>query len=262
MSAARFTLSVDDGHPLDLRLAALLDRHGIRATFYLPLANDEGPPVLDAAGMRELAQQFDIGSHTRSHRFLTTLSTADAWQQISEGKQLLEQRIGRQVSGFCYPGGRYRRIHLRQVRAAGFAYARTTQNLRVDCGYRALEMPTSAQFYPHPRSVLLRNFVSQQNWLARSAALRVALAQTDWLRRLHALLDLAMARDGTFHLWCHSLDIERLQLWAALDDFLRRVASDVAEPCRLDNQALLRCVPPPAATAVRDPAPGPTRARH
>lgn len=262
MSAARFTMSVDDGHPLDLRMASLLERYGIASTFYLPLSNDEGMPVLEPAAMRELGQAFELGSHTRSHRFLTTLTAAEAWRQISEGKQMLEDCIGRPVRGFCYPGGRYRRLHLLQARAAGFAYARTTQNLRIDCGERAFEMPTSAQFYPHPGAVFRRNFVSQRDWRLRVAALRVALAEPDWLQRLHRLLDLAIARGGVFHLWCHSVDIERLQLWGALEGFLQRVAADIAPPQRLCNGDLFSAARPAAAAADHVRLPGPAPARH
>jgi hypothetical protein len=253
MSGVRFTMSVDDGHPLDMRMAALLDRCGMRATFYLPMTNDEGAPVLDAVAMRELSQRFEAGSHTRSHRFLTTLAASDAWRQISEGKQMLEDCIGKPVKGFCYPGGRYQRIHLLQVRAMGFDYARTTQNLRIDTGTNVFEMPTSAQFYPHPVSVLLRNFLSQRDWLQRTAALRVVMTETDWLRRLHRLADLAIARDGVFHLWCHSLDIERLQLWQALESFLRRIGTDIPETQRVCNGQLLSSAPLPRAMADGDP---------
>jgi peptidoglycan/xylan/chitin deacetylase (PgdA/CDA1 family) len=255
VSGARFTLSVDDGHPLDQRMAALLDRIGIRATFYFPLENIEGLPVLEPSAMRALAQGFEIGSHTRSHRFLTTLSAADAWRQISEGKQLLEDCLGYQVRGFCYPGGRYRRLHRLQVRSAGFDYARTTQNLRMDSGICPFQMPTSAQFYPHGSAVFVRNFVSQRDWIPRMAALRVALQENDWLQRLHRLLDLAIANDAVFHLWCHSVDIEYLQLWPALETFLRRVANDIADMHRLCNGALFSYVSPPAAMAALDAAP-------
>ncbi len=258
MNTARFTMSVDDGHPLDLQMADLLERHRIRATFYVPITNDEGLPVLAPAAMRELAQGFELGSHTRSHRFLTTLSAADAWRQISEGKQMLEDCLGSAVCGFCYPGGHYRRIHRLQVRSAGFAYARTTQNLRTDTGHHPFMMPTSAQFYPHTRTVFLRNFLSQCAWPSRAVALRVALAEPDWLRRLHRLLDLAIAQHGVFHLWCHSVDIERLQLWAALDGFLQRVARNFAPAERLCNADLLSPARQPAAVAgdaAANPAP-------
>jgi len=85
MNTARFSMSVDDGHPLDLRMAALLHSHQIKATFYLPLSNQEGMPVLAPSEMRALAQAFEVGSHTRSHRFLTTLPGAEAWREINDG---------------------------------------------------------------------------------------------------------------------------------------------------------------------------------
>lgn len=243
-------MSIDDGHPLDLQMAELLDRHGLQATFYVPIENCEGLPVLEPAHIRVLAQRFELGSHTRSHRFLTSLSAHDAWHQISEGKQQLEDCVGGPIRGFCYPGGYYRRIHVLQVRAAGFDYARTTQNLRFDVGSRSFEMPTSMQFYPHPASVFLRNFVSQRDWLRRGPALRVAIAEKDWLTRLHRLLDLAMAHRGIFHLWCHSVDIERLQLWNALDGFLRRVSEAFDEAACVGNGELLSHLSPPAAMAA------------
>jgi len=56
MSASVFSMSVDDGHPLDLRMAALLQSHQIKAAFYLPISNQEGWPVMSPAAIRELAQ--------------------------------------------------------------------------------------------------------------------------------------------------------------------------------------------------------------
>lgn len=235
----RFSMSVDDGHPLDLRMADLLQSHAIKATFYLPLTNQEGAPVLSSASMRELAQHFEVGSHTRSHRLLTTLHGAEAWREIVDGKQQLQDQLGEEVDGFCYPGGRYHYLHKLQVRSAGFRYARTTQNLRIDLECPLFEMPTTAQFYPHTRSVFFRNFISQRNWGKRSAALGASLATEDWLIRLNALLDLAIAQRGVFHLWCHSIDIEKLQLWDQLDGFLSRVARQIGTDQRVCNRDLI-----------------------
>ena len=235
----RFSMSVDDGHPLDLRMADLLQSHDIKATFYLPMTNQEGPPVLSYASMRELAQAFEVGSHTRSHRFLNTLHGSEAWREIVDGKQQLQDQLGEEVVGFCYPGGRYQYLHKLQVRSAGFRYARTTQNLRIDLEFPLFEMPTTVQFYPHTRSVFLRNFISQRHWGKRRAALSASLATEDWLIRLHALLDLAIARRGVFHLWCHSIDIEKLQLWDQLDSFLSRVARQIGTQQRVYNRDLI-----------------------
>lgn len=235
----RFSMSVDDGHPLDLRMADLLHSHDIKATFYLPITNQEGAPVISCSSMRELARSFEVGSHTRSHRFLNTLHGAEAWREIIEGKQQLQDQLGEVVEGFCYPGGRYHHLHKLQVRTAGFRYARTTQNLRIDLEFPLYEMPTTAQFYPHKRSVFLRNFISQRHWRKRSEALSVSLASDDWLIRLHTLLDLAIEQRGVFHLWCHSIDIEKLQLWGQLDAFLSRVASQFSKDQRVYNRDLI-----------------------
>jgi hypothetical protein len=61
----------------------------------------------------------------------------------------------------------------------------------------------------------------------------------DWLIRLYALLDLSIARQGVFHLWCHSIDIEKLQLWNQLDTFLRRVADYIGTEQRVYNRDLI-----------------------
>lgn len=238
MSLLRFTLSVDDGHPLDLRLAELLARHDLPATFYVPMANCEGPPVMSARQLRTLASRFEIGSHTAEHRFLAQLGRAAAWRQIRDGKAALEDALGRPVQGFCYPGGHYRREHVVLVRAAGFTYARTTQNLRTDPGTQAFEIPTTLQFYPHPRRVLLRNFLSQRNWQLRRPALTAALAEHDWLGRLYALFSHACRHGSVFHLWLHTADIEGLRLWQALDDFLACVARRVPRARCVSNGEL------------------------
>jgi hypothetical protein len=59
------------------------------------------------------------------------------------------------------------------------------------------------------------------------------------LIRLHALLDLAIAQRGVFHLWCHSIDIEKLQLWDQLDAFLSRVARQIGTEQRVYNRDLI-----------------------
>ncbi len=258
MSGMRFTISVDDGHPLDLRLAELLEYHGMQATFYLPVTNREGPSVLSGSGIRALARRFEIGSHTLSHRFLGRLDDRTAWREIIEGKRALEDTLGLPVQGFCYPGGQYRQVHLRQVRAAGFLFARTTQNLRTDTGADPLRVPTSAQFYPHPRAVWLRNFVSQRDWQHRVPGLRAVLREAGWMNRLIHLFALARLRSGVFHLWLHSIDLEHHGLWDALDRFLAHAAQQVPPAQRLSNGALLGYALPSAASPVRiRPDPGP-----
>jgi peptidoglycan/xylan/chitin deacetylase (PgdA/CDA1 family) len=236
--AAVFSISIDDGHPLDRRMAEIVQRHALRATFYVPGRNCEGPPVMSPSDLRALAQQCEIGSHTLEHRFLQRLNALEALAQINDGKAALQDALGQPVQGFCYPGGKYRPLHCQMVQTAGFDYARTTQNLRLDAGQLSYALPTTLQFYPHPASVLLRNFFSQRNWRQRREALGVISQNADWLERIYLLFDHVSKRGGVFHLWCHSLDLERLGLWHTLDAFLAYVSQTTLPAQRLDNAQL------------------------
>jgi peptidoglycan-N-acetylglucosamine deacetylase len=83
-SRAFITTSWDDGHPLDLRLADLLRKYGLPATFYIPLANDL--PVLTRPQVRELSADFEVGAHTVYHSDLLTIPEGAARREITDCK--------------------------------------------------------------------------------------------------------------------------------------------------------------------------------
>ena len=233
-----FTCSIDDGHPSDMRTAELLKRHGIAATFYLPMRNSEGHPVLQPADIRALDGEFEIGSHTFDHSFLKSLTIDQSHYQITEGKAQLEDVLGHRVAGFCYPGGKYGQRDAEMVQSAGFRYARNTMNLCLDSGNNPYEMPTTCQFHPHARNVFLRNFVSGGEWNKRAELLRVAIRHENWIERINAMFDHACETGGVFHLWGHSRDILLHDAWDDLDAFLARVAARLPKPQRIDNARL------------------------
>jgi peptidoglycan/xylan/chitin deacetylase (PgdA/CDA1 family) len=235
----RITTSWDDGHPLDLKLAELLDRHGMPGTFYVPLRNREGLPVMDAAALRQLDARFEIGSHTADHHYADRGDSGTWARQVIGGKQELEQALGHAVTGFCYPGGRSSAGARQVVRDAGFAYARTIVNLHLDAGIDRYQLPTTAQFFPHPRRVLLSNWLRGGRLSARLGGACLALGPGDWQRRLLRLLHEAHARDGVFHLWGHSWEIEQFGLWGPLDTLLREAARLAPPDQRLCNGALV-----------------------
>jgi hypothetical protein len=233
-----FTCSIDDGHPSDLKMAELLARHGLHATFFIPIRNREGPPVLAGSDMRALAARFEIGSHTHDHCYLSRISPATALHQIKAGKQRLEDEIGKPAAGFCYPGGEFNTAHAQMVRACGFEYARTTVNLLFDAGDKRFEMPTTIQFYPHRWQVYLRNYLRAGCWNRRTAALRLALRHDDWVQRIFALFDFCCEHGALFHLWAHSMEIDRLDAWSELGSFMAHVAASVPPAGRLTNRQL------------------------
>lgn len=230
-----FTCSIDDGHPLDMRMAEMLDKHGLNATFFVPIKNREGANVISNRNLAELARRFEIGSHTHDHYYLKNLDIRRTYYQIYEGKKQLEDVLGKVISGFCYPGGKYQRKDIELVKACGFKYARTTVNLCLDPGHKPFEMPTTVQFFPHTRAVYLRNFVRSGHWLKRSGPLWFVIQYQHWIDRLYALFDYACKHGMVFHLWGHSKQIEEMHAWQELGAFFSYVAQRVEVANRLTN---------------------------
>lgn len=236
-----FTSSWDDGHPLDVRLSELLQLHGFKATFFVPLSNREGLPVMSASQIRRLLDEgFEIGSHTLDHCYLTSVDDVTAQNQIDLGKEQLEQVLGERVPGFCYPGGKFEARHREMVRSAGFEYARTTKNLYSDIQQDAYAMPVGLQFFPHTSAVFLRNFIRNGDWLRRTRMLSQALSRSELLNQLKGALDAVCTQGGVFHLWGHSWELDQIDGWGLLNDFLSYAAEKIPNEDRLTNLDVLR----------------------
>ena len=132
-------LSFDDGYR-DVAEHALpvLDRRGFRATVFVATGVADGtatfswyarqPPVLgwdDILALDGSALSFE--AHTVTHPNLTALAPAAAEREIAGSKHALEQRLGRAVTGFCYPAGLYGERERELVARAGFAVATTCE---------------------------------------------------------------------------------------------------------------------------------------
>jgi peptidoglycan/xylan/chitin deacetylase (PgdA/CDA1 family) len=233
-----FSCSIDDGHPLDSKVAEIFTKHNINATFFIPIRNSEGFDVIDDSDLFELAKNFEIGSHTRDHFYLNRLTIDEDYHQIKNGKSELESIVGKPISGFCYPGGKFRHEHVRLVKEVGFEYARTTKNLCINVGDNPYELSTTIQFYPHTKDVYLRNFLSKGDLLNRLPILKLALQHDDWIDRLYALFKHALQQGGVFHLWAHSRDIEAIGAWNEFDQFLKNVAKEIPIGNRITNEVL------------------------
>ncbi|MBF0285295.1 MAG: polysaccharide deacetylase family protein [Magnetococcales bacterium] len=233
MAELRFVCSWDDGHPLDRRLGELLTRHGFPAAFYLASQGVEGRPTLAASAIRDLAQGFEIGGHTRSHPDLPRLPLAEARREVVENKAWLEEILGREITGFCYPRGRHAPAVRELVRQAGFRYARTTRPLCLDPGADPWRLPVTVQCHPHSRGVLARQWLKHGDWGKRWGIFRAMAGGSELLDGLTAALESGLRRGGVFHLWGHSWEVEAGGLWSVLETFLARAAEQIPPSHRL-----------------------------
>ncbi len=221
------TMSWDDGFTADLRVAELMAEYGIRGTFYVPIRNVEGLPVLSPEGLRRVASLHEIGSHTYRHCYLDSVSAGEAEREIASGKAALEDMLGKSITGFCYPGGKFRRNHIAMVRNAGFSYARGIANLHTDLSFDRFMMPTTLQVYPHTRSIYIRNFLRRGFWLRRAAELPALLRGSELLVRLIECFETARKQDGdaVVHFWGHSWELDRIGGWTVLESFFQYVVN-------------------------------------
>jgi peptidoglycan/xylan/chitin deacetylase (PgdA/CDA1 family) len=222
------TTSWDDGHPSDLRVADLLERHGISGTFYVPCTNSEGRPVMRPKEVAHIARRFEIGGHTQAHVSLTAIAPQVAEGQIQANKRRLEDLIGHEVHGFAYVRGHHNPVVRDLVKRAGFKYARTVKNFMSTPGVDRFEVPTTAQFFAHQASTYLRNYISGGPTLQRSGVLRAVLGSPELGDRLLKAAVACLQSGGYFHLWGHSWELDEHDLWDELDRFLGRLRQSPA----------------------------------
>lgn len=241
MAEPLLVTSWDDGHPDDLRLAERLARLGIAATFFVPVHNSEGRPVMSPADWRSLeAAGFEIAAHTRDHVRLNRLPPEAVRQQLAEGRQRLEDALGHAVTGFAYPGGRVGR-HGRELAArAGYTYARTTRMFCLSPGDDPMDMGTTGQFHPHGAAALLRNWLRQGAGLDRLLLARRCAAAGGLQPTMTMLADAAHTcpGDGVLHLWAHGWEISEFGLWPALEDTMAMLADRIPPERRLTVRQL------------------------
>lgn len=215
--------SWDDGYLADMKVADLLDRHGLTGTFFVPIKNSEGRPVVDKVALREIDTRFEVGSHTRNHVRLNTIDNNRIDEEIRGGKMGLEEILGHSVEGFCYPGGRVTSYAAESLCKNGIRYARTVENFRLNVGKDRYRIPTTLQIFQHRKQAYVQNFLRRGNRKRRLGCFwRTMIGGSLW-DTLDSIAEVCADQDGVLHLWGHSWEIENFDLWRDLDAYLSRL---------------------------------------
>ncbi len=198
----------------------MLKQYGLKATFYVSPRNREWAEadLLTQSEIREIGNDFEIGSHTVTHPRLPTIPQSQARKEIVDSKAMLEDMTGQSITSFCYPGGAYTSVHPRLVKEAGYRFARTVIRyaFRVDEPYEA---PTSLHACNHSWSDLwkIAGFAKFQ-----PVAFRHYL---EWDSLGRAMFDRVAGTGGVFHIWGHSWEIDQHNDWERLRGMFRYLSA-------------------------------------
>lgn len=214
------TSSWDDGHKLDLKLAKLLKKYGIRGTFYISPKNREfrAEDLLSDKEIVELDRDFEIGAHTMTHPRLTKISEKQAFNEIIESKKYLENLIRKQINCFCYPGGKYNSKIKELAKEAGFIVSRTTNRYCFQCPSNPLNYGTTIQIY---------NNISDLFKILKFSKFNASkfYRNLDWEYRAKQMFDYVVENGGMYHLWGHSWEIEKNHYWHKLEVLLTYISN-------------------------------------
>ncbi len=224
------TTSWDDGDASNLKLAELLNKYNLKATFYL--AKDYLGQAENE--IKEIAKTQEIGAHTLTHPSLTEISLEEGKKEIKGSKDYLENLLGKEVKMFCYPRGFYNEKVKELVKQAGFLGARTVKVFNSQMPQDFFSWNPTIHLYPHPfrkrdaktlhlsRHLLdpfCRNFSGLVKW-------RLPLsAYLSWLDLAKTTFDYVYKNGGVWHLWGHCFEIEKYNMWSDLENIFIYIKS-------------------------------------
>jgi len=213
------TTSWDDGHPLDFKIASLLEYYGLKGTFYIPKSNPENE-VMNEDNIIRLGEKFEIGGHTIHHSSLNSSDSDFLKSEIIEGKIWMDNLLSMSTICFCYPKGLYTTLAVNIVKEAGYKYARTVELLQTEVINHHLA-PTSLQLYKHSNLVYLINPIRRSGFIGFLNFLKNNRLENKLESLTNLMLDNIEENDGIFHLWGHSWEIENENLWNDLEKVLK-----------------------------------------
>jgi peptidoglycan/xylan/chitin deacetylase (PgdA/CDA1 family) len=236
------TTSWDDGHSLDLKLAELLAKYDIPATFYIPIScpsiNHVEGKRIDSPDIRNLASQFDIGGHTYNHVKLAEIPAEQAKWEIEHGKKELEDITGKPVTTFAYPYNSFNSRAVSLVSEAGFKGARTTDyfSRQLDNPFKMKTTGTASNSSQLRRKAFYSlNSFDFQLW---KYFFRKNLLFKSWKEAALDMLDFVANNGGIWHLWGHSWELEKNNDWANLEEIFKQIKM-TKNLIKIDNSELI-----------------------
>lgn len=246
------TTSWDDGAIEDLRVLALLEKYNLKGTFYIPrqinfeAKRGQRLKTVSENDILQIAKTQEIGAHTLNHIYLDKLNNNEVYQEAKGSKEWLEDLLKKPVRMFAYPGGVFNDEIKEATKKSGFLGARTSILFQTDIKDPFLT-GLSSQCYPcFPRNKEWSLFFELKMALSRARinlkgviGLRLPISSIfKWDLLIKNVFRYVLKNGGIFHLYGHSWEIERYNLWKDLEKLFKYI-SDRKDVFYLTNGEVL-----------------------
>ena len=222
------TMSWDDGHSMDLRVAELLANHGLKASFYVAFNHPDEKAISDDEIRILHSMGMEIGSHTLTHQLVTGRPAGEVRYELSESKMRLEDILGVPVTSFSYPQGAFNAVVRAALVDTGYQIGRSTVAFRTAYDFDPLLMPISLEFCRYSRLAIVRHAMRDGNLAGLANWASITGLQTDPLSLGQLIFDSVSTRGGIFHLNARSWEVDANGLWDQLKVMVRYVAEHPA----------------------------------
>lgn len=178
LPARPLVITFDDGYR-NVRDAALpiLRQYGFTATVFLITGycgrhNDwpgqwaaiERRPLLSWAEVAEMHEEgVEFGSHTATHPDLTGIPLSQAEAEIQQSKAAIEDRLGAEVTTFCYPYGKHN-APIRELAQRDFHSACSTRLGQVSHNFDPYLLKRVEMYYFSNLTLFRAMLANRANW--------------------------------------------------------------------------------------------------
>ena len=200
------TLSYDDGVVQDLRLAEIMDRHGIKGTFNIngrdftadrPESWNHERLSRDAALKLYNTPSHEVAVHSYTHPFLEQLPAGNAAWEIVKDRETLEEMFGTIVRGMAYPMGTYSDDVVQTLKQCGVVYSRTTRSTY--------------------------DFALPTDWLRWHPTCHHREKELNELCERFLSLQIGRRAPRLFYLWGHSYEFDLRDNWHVIENFCEKM---------------------------------------
>ena len=194
------TLSYDDGHTADLKLAEILNRYGLKCTFNLNSCrykDDNGKQQLESLLKVYAEGGHELAVHGEHHAFMEQQPVPLAVRELLNDRDFFEAKTGKIVRGMAYPYGTWDEELTDALKAAGIVYSRTTKSTH--------------------------GFSLPKNWLLLDPTCHHKNEKLfEFLDKF--LDDKTDYRQSMFYLWGHSFEFDNDDNWDVMEEFAKRAS--------------------------------------